>query len=252
MILLREEMGGGSLAEMMALKASPLDMEVKIRILSDVAKGLSYLKALSSSGLKASGQRWIPSALGRLLSRPLRWLRSLLGGRSASQASSWWTQLGSAAGYTLDRTGCSMVHGRLTPSNVFLDRKLNAKLGIDLAQPLLTARELAVYSAPEVLRGEGPTAASDVFSFGVLLFELMTGLEVYSDLTLEEAIKGVQHGVLRPRLPASLYPGLGDLVYLCLANEPQHRPQIDHIQVELERFVFRSEVEKAMSSISPV
>ncbi|CUG89527.1 protein kinase, putative, partial [Bodo saltans] len=36
-------------------------------------------------------------------------------------------------------------------------------------------RGTAVYTAPEVMRGETPSASSDVFSFGVALYELITG-----------------------------------------------------------------------------
>jgi serine/threonine-protein kinase len=75
-----------------------------------------------------------------------------------------------------------VVHGDLKPGNVLVTRRGDPKLldfGIaaQLApdgEPRSSAFTLT-YASPEQLRGEGLTPASDVFSLGVLLFEILVG-----------------------------------------------------------------------------
>lgn len=78
-----------------------------------------------------------------------------------------------------------MVHRDIKSSNVLLDDKLNAKIGDfniaslapDAASRLQSTRVLGTfgYHAPEYAMTGQLTAKSDIYSFGVVLLELLTG-----------------------------------------------------------------------------
>lgn len=80
----------------------------------------------------------------------------------------------------------SIVHCDVKPHNVLVSLDGVAKLA-DFGSVILDAfgvsvgfslRGTALYMAPEVAKGEKPSAASDIFSFGVLLHEMATGGEL--------------------------------------------------------------------------
>ncbi len=77
--------------------------------------------------------------------------------------------------------------------------------------------------------------ASDLFSLGVTLFEMLTGQFPYPSGTLEQTLRGretdppLNIGELAPDLPASL----ADLVIRLLARQPQDRPRASQVVAKL-------------------
>jgi TolB-like protein/Tfp pilus assembly protein PilF len=80
------------------------------------------------------------------------------------------------------------------------------------------------YMAPEQLRGERATARSDVWSLGVVLYELATGQRPYTGDTTFTLSSSILSGTLRP-LPARVAPGIKKVVLRCLSNDPSERYQ---------------------------
>jgi serine/threonine-protein kinase len=80
------------------------------------------------------------------------------------------------------------------------------------------------YMAPEQLRGERATARSDVWSFGVVLYELATGQRPYTGDTAFTLSSSILSGALRP-LPSRVAPRLKKVVLRCLNNDPIERYQ---------------------------
>lgn len=82
------------------------------------------------------------------------------------------------------------------------------------------------YMAPEVLQGRGAAPASDVFSFGLVIYELLTGTHPCPNpgtRAVRSALKELTvqaPSLLRPAIP----PGLSRFVVRCLDNVPEQRP----------------------------
>jgi DNA-binding SARP family transcriptional activator len=71
-----------------------------------------------------------------------------------------------------------IVHGRVRPHNVLLDDEGNAfiaDLGVDEMCTGVTSFAASAYDAPERLGGVLATPASDIYSLGVLIHELLSG-----------------------------------------------------------------------------
>ncbi|RIB06807.1 kinase-like domain-containing protein, partial [Gigaspora rosea] len=85
------------------------------------------------------------------------------------------------------------------------------------------------YIAPEVLRSRGYTPASDVYSFGIIMWEVSSGRLVFSDKNhdlcfLTEACNG-----LRPTIAKDMPEYYVDLMKRCWNNDPAKRPMASEI-----------------------
>ncbi|MCZ6600631.1 MAG: protein kinase [Acidobacteria bacterium] len=82
----------------------------------------------------------------------------------------------------------------------------------------------AAYMAPEQARGYAADARADVWAFGVVLFEMLTGTRLFTGQTVSDTLAAV----LRAEpdwesLPAETPPAVHRLLRRCLAREPDDR-----------------------------
>jgi serine/threonine protein kinase len=93
------------------------------------------------------------------------------------------------------------------------------------------------YMAPEVLQGAEADARSDIFSFGCLLYEMLTGRRAFegkSQFSVLGAILDKEPERISTVLPDS-HPRLDETVWLCLAKTPGRRYGCMHdVQIQLE------------------
>lgn len=93
------------------------------------------------------------------------------------------------------------------------------------------------YFAPERIRGDEPTAQSDVYSFGAMLFELLTGRQLWSDEINPGRICQMHLHTTPPRVSdVCTTPVPDDLVELteqCLAKEAEDRPTMQAVAARL-------------------
>ncbi len=154
-----------------------------------------------------------------------------------------------------------VVHRDLKPSNVVVGRDGVPKLldfGIAmLLNPELTSEAAAAtsahlrmmsaaYASPEQLRGEPLGVASDVYSLGVLLFELLTDERPFARTgpSSAEQEAPLPSAVARRRSGLRIERDLDAIVLMALAQAPRQRyPSAFALAADLERYLERRPVQ---------
>jgi hypothetical protein len=139
-----------------------------------------------------------------------------------------------------------VVHGDLKPSNVRVDAELRPKiLDFGLAtrpgdRERIRLRGTLPYMAPERLAASGPIdARSDVYSLGVVLYELLCGILPYRGDTEDELARAIRDGT--PALPAEIAPEtpepLQAIALKAMDRDPANRYATAlEMALDLERF----------------
>jgi hypothetical protein len=97
--------------------------------------------------------------------------------------------------------------------------------------PKMTVKGTDYYMAPEVAAGKGYNNAADVFSFGLVMWEIISR-ELPDDLADE--IKAGDPALRKKSVPAGCPVGLKDLACRCLDPDPSKRPDFAGIVALLE------------------
>ena len=131
------------------------------------------------------------------------------------------------------------VHKDVKPDNILLNKASEVKL-IDFSLSGRGAGGLAklfgmkskqiqgtrTYIAPETIKKEGATPQTDIYSFGVTLYEVLTGLPPFTGASPNDLLR--KHLAARPPAASDLNPNvtpeMDRLVQRMLAKKPKERP----------------------------
>lgn len=157
-------------------------------------------------------------------------------------------------GILVDGRNCPIVHRDIKPSNILVSR--NDSLGelikiLDFGIAKVLEAESSqtqcfmgtlAYSSPEQMEGRELDARSDIYSLGVMMFQMLTGkMPLHADT---HSFGGwyKAHHFQEPRSLAAVNPtvqvpaDLEKLVMACLAKSPAERPQsVNHVMALLEQ-----------------
>jgi serine/threonine protein kinase len=131
-----------------------------------------------------------------------------------------------------------IIHRDLHSGNIFFDKKGNVNnsldtyigdLGISKSATESTDNKenygIIPYMAPEIFQGQKYTKASDIYSFGMIMWEFMTGRRPFWDRNHDiELIIDISDG-LRPPIVTNAPDGYIELMKECWNSDPDKRPQ---------------------------
>ena len=128
----------------------------------------------------------------------------------------------------------------LKPDNIGFDSEGEVKIfDLGFARELHTIDDAEVcgtlrYMAPEIMRGEKYTTAADVYSYGVVLWELATLQRPFDKFkTAKTFIEQVAHYDLRPNLSAIQSVPLRRIIEQCWNPDPTKRPSMARVTKSL-------------------
>ncbi|TKY57554.1 kinase APK1A [Spatholobus suberectus] len=189
----------------------------------------------------------------------------LFGRGSAVQPLPWDIRLkiaiGAARGLAFLHTSEKVIYRDFKASNILLDGFYNAKisdfglakLGPSASQSHVTTRVMGTYgyAAPEYVATGHLYVKSDVYGFGVVLVEILTGLRALDNnrpsgqhnltewvkpyLDDRRKLKSIMDSRLEGKFPSKAAFRIAQLALKCIAAEPKQRPSMKEVLENLER-----------------
>lgn len=150
-------------------------------------------------------------------------------------------------------SGQCIVHRDLASRNILVSSERICKIGdFGMARHMQSLADVyerhsrntkvpVRWMAPEVLKDNKFTTKSDVFSFGILMWEIVTlGSTPYRYLQTDKIPKEVAYKGKRPEKPDYCHPQLYEIMSRCWSHEPNERPTFSCLVKQLDEFLLSS------------
>ena len=124
--------------------------------------------------------------------------------------------------------------------------------------PAMTERGIilgtAAYMSPEQARGRPVDKRADIWAFGVVLFEMLTGRQVFAGETVSDTLAAVlREDIPWAALPPGTPPGVRRLLERCLQRDPRRRLRdIGDAKLEIEDVLAGRDIVTAQTPVAPV
>lgn len=154
-----------------------------------------------------------------------------------------------------------IIHGDVKPANILVTDEGRVKL-TDFGMARLASRDAKdtpllgtpAYWCPEQILGKPQDARSDIFSLGVVLYEMVTGKRPFDADSLQGVCQKVMSATPLPpsQINSSLPAGLNELVASCLEKDPgRRRNSAEDLALDLYPFARRKVEAQANSAAQP-
>ncbi len=124
-----------------------------------------------------------------------------------------------------------VLHRDLKPANVMIDGRGRVRItdfGVAAAVQDVRPGELIAgtpqYMAPEQLAGRECTSRSDLYSLGLVLYEIFFGQPAFAGLSVRELVKLHEEGGVKPPADADVEAEIARVIFWCLEEDAQRRP----------------------------
>jgi len=257
---LDERLGGGGMGTVYRATHLLIERPVAIKVLSQrfvgdetaqqrfrrearAAGRMHHPNAVTVTDFGTTEDGWLYIVMELLEGRTLRDLLAREAPLDPARAVSFMLQACSAVGAAHD---LKLIHRDLKPANIFIEQRPNMPavvkvLDFGVAKFMVEEHEdedfntltqvgaiigTPRYMSPEQCSGFGLTPASDVYSLGIILYEMLTGVVPFvADTPLALAMKQVTEA---PKPPSDIVPAipaeLERVVFHALAKNPAERP----------------------------
>lgn len=139
-----------------------------------------------------------------------------------------------------------IVHGDITPDNIFIlngDRVVLIDFGVALQthdsyknmDASITGKPL--YMAPEHISGSSVDGKSDIYSLGVILFMMITGVPPFQAGNPHDVVRMHQENPV-PQIQINIDEEIKNLVFKLLEKDPQKRPSSSELEMILNNLKF--------------
>ena len=146
--------------------------------------------------------------------------------------------------------GCRIMHRDLKPDNVLVmtldetapvcckisDFGSTREIGDEISKSYTRGVGTPAYMAPEVLEDEGYSKAADVYSFSILMHEVYTEKEPFSEFGFKKPWHMSEHVIKggRMSIPDACPSDFSALINKCWAQDPNERPSFKEIVTVLD------------------
>jgi len=126
-----------------------------------------------------------------------------------------------------------IIHRDLKPQNIMMNKRGDVVImdfGLAAVAEQLSGAEVRngtpAYMAPEQLRGAEVTAKSDIYTLGLVLYELFTGKRPFDAKTIQDMLRQQESAQLTSMtsIAADIDPGVEKAIRRCLDPDPARRP----------------------------
>ncbi|AGF85754.1 tyrosine kinase family protein [Moumouvirus goulette] len=140
-----------------------------------------------------------------------------------------------------------IIHRDIKPSNLLVDDDFTIKITdfgfatIKQENTKMTHCGTPCWTAPEILRGETYDEKVDIYSFGIVMWEMLTGRKPYNGCNFMQVSLDVIGGT-RPQIPSDCPLEYRKLMKKCWNSNPTKRPSAQDIIIKLSGLIGGSHV----------
>ncbi|PKK63255.1 kinase-like protein [Rhizophagus irregularis] len=136
----------------------------------------------------------------------------------------------------------NLIHGNLHDGNVLFDDSLTLISDLGISRYQISSNNGAYgvlpFIAPELLKNKPYTMASDIYSFGMIMWELIVGKAPFADRAHDEELATeICRKGLRPEIPSDIPECFINLLRQCWDSNPFKRPCANRLRKTIHEWI---------------